>query len=483
MIQSAQIAKNTLIQIIGKIFSIIIGVIVLGLTTRYLGQIGYGYYTTILVFLQFFAIIMDLGLYLTLVRETSEQPDKENWIFNNFFTLRLISAILILCLAPLLIIFFPYPNIVKWGVALTAVAFLFNSLTQIMMSVFQRKMDMAKAMLAEIAGKIAHLLVIIVIIYFSGNLLMVLSGNIANSLFNFLLLFFFARRYLKIRVTINWEYWKKILIKTWPIAVGIIFNLIYFKTDTLILSLLKPASDVGIYGAPYKFLEILATLPHLFLGLVLPILTAAWVQKNIAEFKKIYQMCFDFFAIIGLPLILGGLVLATPLMVFFAGTDFYISGPVLKILIVATVIIFFGTLFNYLIIAINQQKKILKYFIITSILSVIGYLIFIPLYSYYGAAWMTVFAEALIAFASFWLGYRLTNIGISLKIFLKIIPASLIMLMAVYLLKTLPIILVVLIGIIIYGLLLILFKAIKIEFIKNIFTKATINEEPTLINE
>jgi len=483
MNQGVKIARNTVIQFVGKALSIILGVITLSLTTRYLGQIGYGYYTTVLVFLQFFAILMDFGLYLTLMREVNLEPEKENWIFNNVFTLRIISAIIILCLAPIVVIFFPYPAIVKWGIALTALAFIFSSLVQIFTALFQKRLAMAKVMLAEIFGRCIHLLFIILIIWLNGNLLTILTGNVLNAIIYFLALFIYARSFIKINLQFDFNYWKKIIQKTWPIAVGIIFNLIYFKTDTLILSVLKPAGDVGIYGAPYKFLEILAALPHLFLGLVLPILTITWAQKNLLEFRKIYQASFDFFALVGAPLIFGTLIIGTPVITLFAGPEFAASGPVLKILMVATVLIFFGTLFNYFIIAIDQQKKILKYFIITSILSVIGYLIFIPLYSYYGAAWLTVFSEAFIALMSFWLGWRLTKISLSLKIFLKIIPASLIMTLIIYLLKFLPVLPLIFIGIVVYGLLLILFKAISIDFIKNIFAKATVNEEPTLLNE
>lgn len=483
MNQGVKIAKNTIIQFIGKIFSTLLGIIALSLIIRYLGQIGYGYYTTVLVFLQFFAILMDLGLYLTLIREISERPEKENWIFNNFFTLRIITSILFLSLAPIVVIFFPYPSIVKWGVALVAIDFLLSSLVQIFTALFQRRLAITKVMLAEFIGRVGHLIFIIIIIGLKGNLLAILSGSVLNMFINFILVYSFARPFIKINLHFDFSYWKKIIQRTWPIAVGIVFNLIYFKTDTLILSLLKPASDVGVYGAPYKFLEILATLPHLFLGLILPILTTTWVKKNLKEFKKIYQASFDFFAMIGTPLILGTLIIGTPVITLLAGSEFAVSGPILKILILATVLIFFGSLFNYFIVAIDQQKKILKYFIITSILSVIGYLIFIPRYSYYGAAWMTVFSEAFIALMSFWLGWRLTKIGLSLKIFLKIIPASVIMTLIIYWLKFLPVIPLILIGIFIYSLLLILFKAISFDFIKNIFTKAMINKEPTLINE
>lgn len=476
MIEGVKVAKNTVIQILGKIISILLGVAALGIMTRYLGQEGYGQYITILVFLQFFGILMDLGLYLTLVREISANPEKENWIFNNVFTLRFFSSILFLSLAPIVVIFMPYPDIVKWGVVITTLTYFFNSLVQILTSVFQRKLAMGKAMTAEILGRIAHLVALVIIIYLGGNLLAVLLGNIANTFVYFLALFYLAGKFLKIKFSFDFSFWLKILKKTWPIALGIFFNLIYFKADTLILSFLKPAGDVGIYGAPYKFLEILTTLPHLFLGLLLPIMAGAWVKKNIKEFKQIFQICFDLFVIIGMPMIAGGLIVGTPLIAFFAGNEFLSSGPVLKILIVATALIFFGTLFNYVIIAIDKQKKLLKYFIITSILSVIGYLIFIPPYSYYGAAWVTVAGEAFIALMSFTLGYRITKIGLNLKIFYKILPATLVMSGFLYFFKNFHVALIIIIGIIIYFILLIIFKAIRIDFIKQILKRVDKSE-------
>jgi len=481
MIEGVKVAQNTVIQIVGKAISIILGMITLGIMTRYLGQEGYGQYITILVFLQFFGIIMDLGLYLTLVREMSANPQQESKIFNNIYTLRIITSLLILSLAPIVVLFMPYPQIVKLGVIITTLTYFFNSLVQILTSLFQRRLAMGKVMTSEIIGRLAHLATIIVIISLSGGLLMILLGNIINTLVYFIALYFFARRFIKINFSFDFSLWLNVLKKTWPIAVGIFFNLIYFKADTLILSFLKPAGDVGIYGAPYKFLEILTTLPHMFLGLILPLMATAWTSKKTKEFKELFQICFDLFVIIGIPMIAGGLIIGTPLITFFAGNEFLSSGPVLKILIIATVLIFFGTLFNYIIIAIDKQKRLLKYFIATSILSVIGYLVFIPPYSYFGAAWVTVAGEAFIALMSFFLGYRLTKIGLSLKIFYKILPATLVMASLLYLLRNFQVVAVTLVSIAFYIVLLIGFRAIKTDFLKQIF-KRTDKQENQMIN-
>ena len=54
---AAKVAKNTLIQIISKIISTILGIVALGIMTRALGQDGFGEYTTVFNFMSMFAIV------------------------------------------------------------------------------------------------------------------------------------------------------------------------------------------------------------------------------------------------------------------------------------------------------------------------------------------------------------------------------------------------------------------------------------------
>ncbi len=98
-----------------------------------------------------------------------------------------------------------------------------------------------------------------------------------------------ARGYTKFNFGFDFSYWKRIWHRAWPIALTSLLTLVYFKADTLILSVYRSEGEVGIYGATYKVLEIIGTFPHMFLGLVLPVLTTAYVTQNFERFKRVYQ--------------------------------------------------------------------------------------------------------------------------------------------------------------------------------------------------
>ena len=62
-----KIALNTIVQIIGKVLTTLISLVLIAALTRYLGVSGYGQYTTIFAFTQFFAVLADFGFFLFLV--------------------------------------------------------------------------------------------------------------------------------------------------------------------------------------------------------------------------------------------------------------------------------------------------------------------------------------------------------------------------------------------------------------------------------
>lgn len=460
-----QIAHNTLYQIIGKGLSTILGVVTVALMTRYLGQTGFGQYVTIIAYLQFFGILVDMGLYMILLKRISEPAADEPKIVANIFTLRLISAIIFLGLAPIIILFFPYPAIVKWGVLVATLSILFITLDQVLIGLFQKKLKMHLVAISEFIGKTGLLIFTLLAIYLRLNLLGILGAVVLGSFTNFIITYLFSRRYVRFSLSFDLLYWRQIIKESWPIAISIALNLIYFKADTVLLSIFKPASEVGIYGAPYKILEVLITLPAIFAGLVTPILTNAFTAKDKERFKSALQKSFNFMAMIALPMIMITAFVAKDVMVFIAGSDFAPSGALLKILIIATASIFIGNLFGNTIVAIGQQKKMIKIYASVAAIALTGYLIFIPSFSYFGAAWMTVVSEVLICLGSIWMVLHYTQTRLDLKILSKILLAVILTTSILYLLPPLNFILIFLIGIFTYLIFLYLFKGINKEMI------------------
>lgn len=457
-----KIFTNTLWQVIIRSINILIGVVSLGLITRTLGQAGFGYYTTIFAFVQMFMILADLGLYLTMLREVSavKTRSEENKVVNNIFTIRLLASFLIIILAPIVIWFFPYDLAVKQGVIYFVGVFFFHSLISTLTAVFSKKLDMPKVAIVDFANKV--LFVLYLVYYFNSgtNLNNILLANSITTLVAFILLYVFLKKHIDLRLAWDFTYWQKVFHTTWPLAVTVILNLIYFKADTLILSLYASPEVVGLYGAPYRVLEVVTTFPHMFLSLILPLFTAAWLAKNFGKLNSILQNTFDFFSIITIGMIVTTWLISKPLMILLAGPEFADSGAILNILIVATASIFFGTLFTYLVVALKIQKQMIKYFLIAAVVGLLGYFIFVPLFSYWGAAYMTLIVEVLIWIFAYMVVRKHLTIKLDLKVLAKALLAGLVTLVFTWLIKDINLALTILVAVFLYSATLYFTKAV-----------------------
>ena len=134
-------------------------------------------------------------------------------------------------------------------------------------------------------------------------------------------------------------------------------------------------------------------------------------------------------------------------------------------------------MFSHAVIAINQQKKMIRFYVFTSISSLIAYLILIPKYSYYGAAAVTIYSEAMIAIFSAYCVFKYSHFFPNLKVFLKSILASFLMGGVIYLIpfkyqtNLLSLLLILVLSIFIYFIILYLLGGIKSEELKAILKK------------
>ncbi|OGY88899.1 MAG: hypothetical protein A2677_02680 [Candidatus Komeilibacteria bacterium RIFCSPHIGHO2_01_FULL_52_14] len=470
------IAGNPLSQIVVRAVDVAVGIVTLGFITRYLGLYGFGEYTTANAVLQFASILVDFGLYLTFLREISASPPEEHGrITNNIFTLRALTALLALVAAVALTAVLPYPPVVRAGVALLAASYLFGSFISTLTAPFQKHLLMARVALVNLFNRLLLFAFVVIVVALNAGLLALFIATSVSSLLSFIVLVFLLRLLPNpLRLNFAWDiaYWREIFHKTWPIAVTTILNLIYFKADTIILSLYRPQEDVGIYGASYKVLEILTTFPHMFMGLMLPLLTAAWIARDHTRVQRLLEHSFSLFAFLTLPLIGGTLVVGRSLMTLIAGSDFTESGSVLMVLMIATAAIFFGTLYTYMVIVLDKQRAVVKYFFMTALISIIGYFILIPRYSYWGAAWMTVASEIMIIVGAWLTVRRELSMKLPLRRLTRIVLASvLMMIVALFLSRSLSVIPVIGISIVVYVLSAFILRAFSFAELKQLILK------------
>ncbi len=440
-----KIAFNTIISAGARIIGLALSLVIIGLISRYLGQDGFGYYSTILAFLFFFNSLADLGLYSICLREISRPKADEVKVISNAFTLKFVSGLFIFALSPIIVYLFPYPVEVKVGVLIGAVGFWLMSNQHVLIGIFQKYLRMDKVALAEVMGRLVQLGLVLFFVKYDFDFLYIVSALVFGSLVNFILLFLFGQKYIRISFEFDFKFWKSLLKESLPLALAIVFTMIYFKVDTIMLSLMKPVADVGIYNLAYKFLESLLFFPAMFVGLVMPLMSEyAFSAKK--KFRKIIQRTSDILLIFAIPMVIGVIFLSENIVVLIAGPDFILSAGVLNILIVAAGIIFLGVLFSNMIIVLKKQKSLTYIYGAGVIVNLIANYIFIPKYSYYGAAWTTLLTELIVTILML---FVIKNIP-SFRFVYKYVLAGLVMALVLYYFSSLPLFVLIILSIFVY---------------------------------
>lgn len=466
-----KIASNTIIQLFGKVVTVATSIIIIAYLTRYLGVSGYGDYTTIFAYLGIFAVFVDLGLFVITVRELAKDSSQERNILGNMLGLRLVVGLGVFALAYLIALILPYPGVVKAGILIGAVSQFLISLNQIPLSLFQARLTMHKATLADIMGRFALLGLVIWFININLHFLYIVGAVTASSLVVFVANMIMLRMVSAIKPIFNFKVWKKLLLTALPMGVVIILATIYFRIDTVMLSIMKGSFDVGIYGAPYKILEVFLAVPSIFMSSVLPVMTKS-LNQDIKKARNIFNKAFDFLSLIALPLIAGTLVIAVPVMVLISGNDFALSGLVLKILIFALAGAFLNSVMIYTIIAADQQKRLVVPYVGAVLFNIVSNFFVIPYYSYFGAAATTVLTELLVLIVSAYIVKKYILFSPQWTVFIKALLASMIMGIVLFYLD-LHVIWLAFIGATIYLVLIFLFKAVTKRDVSNILPNTT----------
>jgi len=468
MSTTRKIAHNTGVQLIGKIISTLLGLFAVGIMTRYLSQEEFGWYTTAIGFLQFSSILIDFGLIPVTAQMLSEAKGQEERLFKNILTFRFWSALFFFLLIPGVAFFFPYPHEVKIAIALLSLSFFGISMNQVLTGFFQTTLKMHLHAIGEVLGRI---ILVTGVFFFSRHsgafypmMAMVSVSNIGFTLFMILK----AKNYTKIGFAYDWNIWKRIFTKMWPIAISILFNVMYLKGDILILAAYKTQTEVALYGAPYKVLDIITQTAMMLMGVMLPLLSYAWSQNMKEEFKYRFSQSFDGMMLFALPMTAGLILLAQKIMLLIAGDKYIDSTYLLQILSLAVFGVYLGAIFGHASVAINRQKQTIWIYVTNAILTVTGYFIFIPKYGAIGAAWMSVFSElyAGVLLAVVILYY--TKVKISITPFLKILFSTLIMSGVLFLLPDWNIFFLIPVGMMVYGSSILVTKAVSVKTLKEI---------------
>ncbi len=390
-----RIASNTAVQVAGKGAVLALGAASLAVLTRYLGPEDYGRFTLALMYMQLFAVLADAGLFATVVREISKEPARTEELVGNALTLRLLLSIVMIAAGGLLSLLLPYEPEVRVAIVLAGGPLLFGMLTSSFVTVLQSRLRMARAVVGDVVGRAFGLGLVVLVAALDLGFYAVMAAAAGGALATLLVTWPLTRRVARVGFRAEPAVWRPLLVASVPLGLALAINEIYFRADTVIISLYEPLSEVGYYTLAYRILEFTLALGTIFLTTVFPLLSEA-VARDDPRALRLIQSSTDLFVILGAPLVAGGLVVAPHLIDLAGGSDFEDAATPLRILLAAGALSWVNGVFGFALIAKARQASALWLNVAGLSFNVGLNFLLVPRYGIVAAAIVTVVSELLI---------------------------------------------------------------------------------------
>ena len=377
--------KNSLWILLEKVSRIISGILVGVLVARYLGPAQFGTISYALSIIAIFTILSTLGLDSLVVRELITRKNKQNEILGTAFWLRLLGSILVVILATTYSYMRDTPERVII-VFLISISIVFQSLSVIDFY-FQSQVMGKFPALNQIITLICSALIKLILIYIQAPLIWFASMVVFEAGMTSVLQVYFYRQqgYLINRWVFSKDETKKLLFFAWPIIVSAFIQMLYQKSnEILILRFLHDMDLVGQYAAAVRISEASYFVPVAIVAAVMPGIINANDNKSLQK-ERFVQLC-SLLIWLSMAIILGGLLLGDWVINLLYKNKYFLSPQVFKIHIFSIIPSFFGTALGGWLIAQNRQKIIFMLQVVNLIVYIPCCFYLIPKYHINGAA-------------------------------------------------------------------------------------------------
>jgi O-antigen/teichoic acid export membrane protein len=192
------------------------------------------------------------------------------------------------------------------------------------------------------------------------------------------------------------------MVTSVPLMINSLLSTVFFRIDMLLLKPMKGDEVVGYYGAAYAYLNALNIIPAYFTLAIFPLMSR-YAAAGRDSLRRAYILSLRLLVMVALPITCGVPFIARGLMLVLGGAEYLPDSAIaLQILIWFLPFSFINSVTQYVLIAIDQQRFLTKAFLIGATFNVGANLIAISLFSYKGAAVVTILSELVLLVPFYW---------------------------------------------------------------------------------
>lgn len=398
-----KITGHSFFLFLGHIFYNLVSLIILFFITRRYTPNEAGIYLFALAFASFFVMGVSFGSTPVLIREIARNKSMTSRFVGNTIGLKIFLSLICFSLIILTLQFFFLGAF--WFTFLVSIALIIDQIVFTLSSVFLAYRKIQYNLIAGITSKVVLLGLFFLFLSMHKKLIYLSFLHIASSLcFFFVSAGIFRRRICKIKVDFDFGFWRALIKDSVPFFVINVLSVLYFRIDTVMISLMRDFSEVAFYNAVFNVVKATLVIPLAFSAVIYPVFSS--LHHNQSLLKSIYKRNFGQLLAISIVLTVILTLFSKQIVLLAFGEKFTVSSKALFVLSLSIPFIFINKLNATALFSVNLEKWPVYILISGVLINVVLNAAVIPQYGFIGAAVTTVITEIFIFAVLGWVFYR-----------------------------------------------------------------------------
>lgn len=431
----ASLKANVVFNFLNTITGIVFPVITFPYAARILLPDGIGAVNFLQSIIAYIVLLTSLGIPMYAVREVAKYRD--DIAKRNTVTIEITLLSLFLCLGGYIIVWM-LGNFISQIHSQLALFYVL-SLTILFTSLgvnwfFQAIEDFKFITVRAVIFRLLAAMALFLFVKSKDDLLVYAFVTVGSTVGNNIINFIHLRKYIDIG-NIPWKHlriWKH-LKPSFNIFVFNLITSIYVNLNTVMLGFMQGDSAVGFYIAGNKISHIVLSVVASLGVVLLPRCSNLVENGRMDEFASVTSKSYRLVQSLSLPSTIGLILLASPIVTIFGGSEFAEASSVL--VWTAPIIIFIGlsNVFGIQILyPLGKENIVIWSTIGGAIINLILNFLLIPYWSYTGAAISTFIAELAVLLIQLIWGYRYIPFKLFEKVYANYLVASIFMAIVVF---------------------------------------------------